>query len=214
MTKEKNIPENGEMRVMNMPITVEKREEEGKTYFEGYAFKYDMLSREIFGFREKIAKGALKNIDLREDDIFASLNHNLDQLLARTISGTLELTDDDVGLKYRFEVPNTTAGRDLVVLSERGDIQHSSFVFLVSNDEWVEDDEYGAIRTITLFSGLYEVGPVANPAYLQSEAGVAQRSYQQFLDEKKKQEAPQVNKGAIAGRKRKLTNILRGGVTG
>lgn len=214
MSEQKNMPENSEMRVMNMPVTVEKREEEGKITFEGYAFKYDMLSREIFGFREKIAKGALKNIDIREDDIFASLNHNLDQLLARTISGTLKLTDDDVGLKYRFEVPDTTAGRDLVVLAERGDIQHSSFVFTVSNDEWVEDDEYGAIRTVTLFSGLYEVGPVANPAYLQSEAGVAQRSYQQFLEQKQQEEAPEVNKGAIAGRKRKLEIIQRGGVNG
>ena len=43
----------------------------------------------------------------------------------------------------------------------------------------VEDGK--AIRQIREVSGLYDVGPVLNPAYVQTSAGVAMRSYEAWL---------------------------------
>ncbi len=41
--------------------------------------------------------------------VVATFNHNFDNVLARADSNTLDLTIDEVGVRYTFEAPNTTA---------------------------------------------------------------------------------------------------------
>jgi len=51
--------------------------------------------------------------------------------LARTRSGTLRLAEDSHGLHFELDVPNTTAGHDVLALAERGDLGGMSFGFSV-----------------------------------------------------------------------------------
>lgn len=174
-----------EIRCVDNPVVIEQRGEGDKqtNVVSGYALKFDVLSRTIGWFREKIERGALDAADM--NDVVALFNHNIDMVLARTISKTLELEVDDTGLRYTFSPPNTSAGRDLVESLKRGDVQHSSFSFSISEDRWEEDEEGMEIRTVTKIKRLYDVSPVVNPAYLQATSELAKRSYQEWKESQK-----------------------------
>src|SRR3546814_13304198 len=57
-----------------------------------------------------------------------------DLVLGRTKSGTLTLTEDDTGLAFALDMPDTAAARDLIALAERGDLGGASFGFNVPKD--------------------------------------------------------------------------------
>lgn len=59
----------------------------------------------------------------------ALYEHNYTQLLGRTKSGTLVLSEDDTGLRFELTPPNTQLGNDVLELVERGDISGMSFGF-------------------------------------------------------------------------------------
>jgi uncharacterized protein len=174
-----------EIRCADNPVVIEQRGEGDETqdHVVGYALKFNSLSRTIGWFREKIDRGALENADM--NDVVALFNHNIDMVLARTISKTLTLEVDDAGLRYSFSPPNTTAGRDLVESLKRGDVQHSSFSFSISEDKWEEDEEGNEIRTVLKIKRLYDVSPVVNPAYLQATSELAKRSYDEWKESQK-----------------------------
>lgn len=153
-------------------IEIRKDEETGSTKLVSHAPPWESMSVDLGGFREKFERGAFNNLD---QDIVATFDHNDSQLLGRTAAGTLSVAEDDDGLRYEVDLPDTTAGRDLSALVERGDIRGSSFEFAVAagGESWSEDDEGNPIRTITN-ARLYQVGPVVNPAY--QDTSVALRS--------------------------------------
>jgi len=127
------------------------------------------MSEDLGGFREIILPGAFKNA--LNDDIRALYNHDSNYLLARTASGTLEVKEDDKGLYYRFEMPNTSYGNDLLELYKRGDLTQSSFGFTVDKDSWrLEDGQH--VRYIESVSSLFDVSAVVYPAYASSSSGL------------------------------------------
>ena len=110
---------------------------------------------------------ALEGI-LEKSDILCLLNHNEDRgILARSKYGTgsLELSIDDTGLKYRFEAPNTALGDELLEGLKRGDISTSSFAFTIDKDTWTKKDDGSYLRTINQFKELFDVSPVYKEAY-------------------------------------------------
>jgi HK97 family phage prohead protease len=146
----------------------EARAVEGRTV-EGYASVFNSMSEDLGGFREIILPGAFKNA--LGDDVRALYNHDSNYLLARTTSGTLELKEDDKGLYYRFEMPNTSYGNDLLELYRRGDLTQSSFGFTVEKDSWrMEDGQH--VRYIESVSSLFDVSPVVYPAYTAASSGL------------------------------------------
>ncbi len=173
-----------ELRFFNEPVLVRAADGKTKTV-EGYAAKFEQLSQNLGWFREKIARGAFDNV--LDGDTVALFNHDFNMILARTISKTLKLSVDEIGLRYEFEAPDTQAGRDLVVMLERGDVQHSSFSFTIQDEKWEQDDELGEIRTVLSVKRLYDVSPVVMPAYRDTDVSLAKRSYD---DWKKTTETP------------------------
>lgn len=147
----------------------------------GYAAKYDKLSQDLGGFFEKLAPGCFN--DVMEDDCRCLRNHSDDNLLGRTVSGTLELSLDKTGLYYCCELPDTTAGRDTAESIRRGDMSGSSFQFMVAMDgsDW-DFDGPKPLRTITKIGRLYDVAPVTNPAYLDTD--VDMRSFQSAMEKR------------------------------
>lgn len=150
-------------------------EGDGRTV-SGYAAVYRSVSNELWGFEEVIEPGAFDNADF--SDVRALFNHNPDHILARTSSGTLSLVNDDEGLKYEFEMPDTTVGRDLLVMMKRGDISQSSFAFTIKEDSWEEREGKLPLRHIRQIDTVYDVSPVTYPAYEQTSTSV--RSLEKF----------------------------------
>lgn len=142
---------------------------------QGYAIVFDRLSEDLGGFREIIRKEAVTEQMLREQDIFALFNHDEDRVLARCRygEGSLDLTLDDRGLFYDFEIPNTAQGTELREHLRRGEMQGSSFAFWTDEDEWVDTDD-GFVRYVNEIKWLGDVSPVFSPAY--SDSTVAMRS--------------------------------------
>ena len=106
----------------------------GVTTLRGYAAKFDTLSEPLFGFREKIAPDAFA--DVLENDVRALFNHDPNHVLGRSAAGTLRVQQDEVGLLYEVDLPDTQAARDLVTSIKRGDVSQSSFAFTVEKDDW------------------------------------------------------------------------------
>lgn len=134
----------------------------------GYAAVFN--SPAVIGgmFREQIVPGAF-TAAFGRDDVRALWNHDPNYVLGRVKAGTLELAEDEVGLRYVVRPPDTTWSRDLVASIARGDVTQSSFAFRVTKDRW----EPPASKTdlpLRLIEDveLYDVSPVTYPAYDQT----------------------------------------------
>lgn len=156
--------------------------DDGPKYIEGYAAVFNKRSQDLGGFQEVMMPGAFNNV--MGDDVRALFNHKSDFVLGRSKSGTLELTQDEVGLKYRIALPDTQVGRDLAESIARGDIDGSSFAFIIdpAGEEWRDAEDGVTVRTITKVKRLYDVGPVTYPAYPDTTA--AKRSLDQYKEAK------------------------------
>lgn len=140
--------------------------EDGSFDFEGHAAVFDQFSEDL-GFREIIKRGAFK--DVLTDDVRFLFNHDPNLVLARTTSGTLELSEDPKGLLAKADVAPTSYAQDIRLLLDRGDISQMSFGFIVAEDDWVETDDE-IVRTISKFAELFDVSVVTYPAYPQTDA--------------------------------------------
>ena len=148
----------------------------------GYALRYDEWSETMgipgwFEFKEKIAPGAAREAISKDNvDLRALFNHDSSKVLGRVSAGTLEVEEDDFGVRYKIIPPDTSYGRDLVKSIERGDVKESSFAFVLGtnegDDEWDEVEEGVFERTIHRFDKILEVSPVTFPAYPSASSGI------------------------------------------
>jgi HK97 family phage prohead protease len=174
-----------ERRDVPLPLSLEARGENGKPHIVGYAARYNVRSTMLGTFREQIAPGAFDRA-LKEQGhpVVALWNHDPNQVLGSTRSGTLTVGTDDQGMRYSVEVPDTQLGRDLSTLIARGDVWGSSFAFVIcpkNGESWSKDEDGTALRTVHAVEGVYDVSPVLTPAYEQATTSVAYRSYERFL---------------------------------
>lgn len=173
--------ESGELPLLR----VESRSEDGAAesrWIVGYAAKFGVNSLDLGDFVERIdpkafgivaeRRGRKKALETR-----ALWNHDPNYPLAR-FPGTLRMNVDEIGLRYEFQVPDTTYGRDLASNIEAGIVRGSSFSFQIApgGEAWsVEDGR--SIRTVTKIDTLIDVGPVTFPAYPDADVSVAKRSF-------------------------------------
>jgi len=136
----------------------------------GYAAVFDSLSEDLGGFREFIRKGAFSASLARGDDIRALVGHDTTLIIGRRSAGTLTIAEDDRGLRVEIAVPDTSAGRDLVVSVKRGDLTGMSFGFSTVDDEWTRLSKDGDVvyRRELITLDLFEVSAVAFPAYAET----------------------------------------------
>ncbi|MEC2444712.1 HK97 family phage prohead protease, partial [Bacillus cereus] len=85
--------------------------EEQPSMITGYAAVFNSKTSIGGWFDEIIAPGAFARALSENGDIRALFNHNWDNVLGRTKSGTLRLEEDAKGLKFEVELPNTSTGR-------------------------------------------------------------------------------------------------------
>lgn len=155
-------------------LRIETRADRPAPRIVGYAARFGSETTIGGRFREVIQRGAFSRAIGDQADILATVNHNESRLIGRTRSGTLEVREDDQGLWFSVEPPDTSEGRDLLTLMQRGDLSGASFAFRVpqNGERW----ERGAdlpLRTLTDLD-LVDVSVVTVPAY--PDASVALRS--------------------------------------
>ena len=174
-----------EIRAIPAEFRIHQTENE-PTKIIGYAARFNELSEEMWGMREKIAPGAFKEA-IGKSDVRALWNHDPNYVLGRTKNGTLQIREDEQGLFYEVTPPDAQWARDLVESIKRGDVDQSSFAFTVDVEQW---DESGnpVVRTIVKVRELYDVSPVTYPAYPTATSGV--RSLGDVAKEHKKEPAP------------------------
>jgi HK97 family phage prohead protease len=202
-------------------IVVETRSN-GREVIRGLAIPYNRLSVDLGGFRERILPGAFDKILSRQrgkGEIVSYFNHDPNWLLGRESAGTLEITVDDRGISYVVEPPDTQAGRDVLALVRSKNLRGSSFSFTVSQrggERFTTDENGRAIREVVEASGLFEMGPVVQPAYPSTSAAVAMRSYQAWLAEQATPESmphevgPDIVKASMRLRAARLRSVMRG----
>lgn len=135
----------------------------------GLAAPYESETR-IGEFREVIARGAFARTLSENRDILALCDHDPAKVLGRTKSGTLELKETVHGLEFRLQLPDTSIGRDLRELANRGDLGGVSFGFRAVRDSWEGD-----LRTLHEVE-LHEISIVsAWPAYPDTTVALRSR---------------------------------------
>lgn len=138
----------------------------------GYAALFNHESKDLGGFREIIAPGAFaRSLQEADSDVKCLFNHDSNQILGRTKSGSLTLATDDRGLKFRClinkEDPEAMA---LYARVKRGDIDECSFAFTVAKGGQSWNESAPIVRTLTDVN-LLDVSAVTYPAYNGTSVG-------------------------------------------
>ena len=176
--------------------------EGGGSVIEGHAAVFDSWSETlggIFPFKEIVRKGAF-NESIGKDDIRALFNHDPNYVLGRNRAGTLELVEDEIGLRVRITPPETSWAKDIQTSIKRGDITQMSIGFIVEEDKWSTRDgmDVREIRKVQLF----DVSPVTFPAYTATDVGVrAMQEYDGYKAEHRSQQET-ANKAAESAAKK------------
>jgi len=145
----------------------------------GYAMLYDtptvLFEWDDCQYIEVIERGAATEA-LKTSDIRALFNHNPNYILARTSSNTLIVQEDEKGLYFEFEAPETSMGNDLLVSIQRGDISQASFAFDISERTILREEKADGKEVVTItikkMGQLYDVSPVTYPAYEDTEVSM------------------------------------------
>jgi HK97 family phage prohead protease len=149
--------------------------EENSRIVEGYAIVFNQQSRQLYDkaskkvFTEIIDPRAVTKTFLDDQDVKMLYNHSNDMLLARSTYGigTLSYEIDEYGVKYRFEMPNTTVGNDVLELIRRGDVWGCSFAFSYAKDGVRDEKRNGQnFRTVIQMASIDDFSIVVDPAYL------------------------------------------------
>lgn len=159
--------ENMELRVLESSISAHS---DGEMIVEGLVNKTESWSHELGlrkKFREKVSKGTFQRALAGGERIDFLGEHNANLLLATTENDSLQLWEDEEGLKMRARISPTSYGKDFYVLMKDGLVNHMSFGFKVLSDKWKKLTDGTYERTIDKIA-LKEVSVVRNPAYPQS----------------------------------------------
>ena len=168
---------------------------------EGYAVVYDSIT-DLGWSKEVVDRNAFNNCDM--SDVCMKYNH-LDNVLimARTRNHSLELINDEHGLKIRAKLIDTQNNKDIYKSIQAGLLDKMSFAFTVSS----EDIDYETnTRRITGIDKLFDVSVVDVPAYDSTE--IYARNKEQFEEEKHKYEEQKEQHRKLELEKKKAIALL------
>jgi uncharacterized protein len=161
-------PESKEQEVRTNSVDFEVRAEGDGMTFTGYASVFNSPSEDLGGFVEYVAPGAFKRSLQSRNEVKLLWNHDSGEPLASLRGGTMQLVEDEVGLRVTAKLPNTTRGRDIAELLRTKVIDSMSFGFNVIKDSWSRDGQTRTLESVRLF----EASIVSFPAYAATTATV------------------------------------------
>lgn len=146
---------------------------DGKQLLRGYAAMFNQLSVDFGGWHEIIRPGAFTASLAAGPDVRALVNHESGlSTIGRTRNGTLTLVEDGIGLHVEIDPPDTQAGRDVVTLVQRGDLNQMSFAFWTKRDNWLDTGKVilRELHEVDINNG--DVAVVTYPAYPSTSVGL------------------------------------------
>jgi HK97 family phage prohead protease len=161
-------PEAKQPEIRTNSVDFEIRAEGDGMTFTGYASVFNSPSEDLGGFIEYVAPGAFKRSLQSRNEVKLLWNHDSGEPLASLRGGTMQLVEDERGLKVTAQLPNTTRGRDVAELLRTNVINEMSFGFNVIKDNWSRDGQTRTLESVRLF----EVSVVSFGAYKATEAAV------------------------------------------
>lgn len=175
-----------EMRILSSNLEVRSNDENNEMILEGYAATFDnptcLYEYDGVKFNEVIDRGAFDEMDSK--DCCLKYNHSDNvPILARTRGGSLELTVDNIGLRFKAKLFNTQTSRDVYELVKQGGLDKCSFAFTIKEDSY---DRESRTRHIRKINRLFDVAIVDIPAY--DSTSVSARSFFE-LEREKEQKA-------------------------
>lgn len=150
-------------------LRLEQRDNSEMPTLRGHAAVFDSEA-DIGWFTETVRRGAFTRSLAEGPDTAALVNHDANLIIGRKSAGTLRMSEDEVGLAIEVDLPNTTAGRDLVESIRRGDLSGMSFSFSAKADKWGKRDGRDFRELIDV--NLHDVSVVASPAYADTHVGL------------------------------------------
>lgn len=171
--------------------------QDGSIRIGGYAATFNKEATGL-NFREVIAPGAFTRTLQTGNPVFLLVNHDMGELpLAATQSGTLQLSEDKVGLRMEADLdPSNPRAAEVASALRRGDVNKMSFAFSVAEGGQTREE---GLRTLTDLD-LYEVSIVTLPAYDSTTVGM--RSAQEDLDLKKRKLALKLNQYSLRNKRK------------
>ena len=126
---------------------------------------YEVLGGPPYGWTERVDSGAFDATLAAKPDLHLLINHE-GMPLARTKSGTLQLSTDSKGLLVEASLDRRDPDvQRLETKMERGDMDEMSFAFRVKADQWSDDDTERTLTEVSLHKGdVSVVNFGANPA--------------------------------------------------
>lgn len=149
--------------------------EEKQKILEGYAVVFDiptvLYDYEGIEYKEIIDRNAFQNADLK--DVCLKYNHgDCAGILARTRNGSLQISIDDFGLKFRATLLDTPNANEIYENVKNGLLDKCSFAFRVEEDAYNQETH---TRTILKIKRVYDLSVVDIPAY--NDTNVEARNY-------------------------------------
>ena len=157
------------MEIRNLTADFQAENDENRT-IAGYAVKWNKNSH-VMGTRQRFSEQFMKGAffdSLQNDEQKALWSHDMSKVLGSTKNNTLRLEENEIGLRFELDLPNTTLGRDSYESIKRGDVDGVSFGFKMISQSWDESNPSNVVRMISK-ARLIEISPVAFPAYPDSE---------------------------------------------
>jgi HK97 family phage prohead protease len=161
-------PKANEPEVRTNSVEFEIRAEGDGMTFTGYASVFNSPSQDLGGFIEYVAPGAFKRSLQSRNEVKLLWNHDAGEPLASLRGGSMQLVEDDRGLKVTATLPQTSRGKDVAELLRTKVIDSMSFGFNVIKDTWSRDGQTRTLDSVRLF----EVSIVSFPAYEATTAQV------------------------------------------
>jgi len=161
------LPQNCERRAVAV-----RAKANGSRTIVGHAAVFNVPSTsDLLGWVETIAPGAFTRALREKQDVRALINHSPDMLLGRVKTNTLRLAEDERGLRFECDLPDTSYARDLLALIKRGDLSQCSFGFGCVRDRWGTDAGGRQTREI-LDADIYDVSVVTLPLYADTDVSL------------------------------------------
>ena len=165
--------------IQTAPLTLERRAEHADRITGLAAVFFDPGNPEGTQYElwdnvvERIEPGAFDRAIAERQDVLGLFNHDTATLLGRVASGTVRLSADPKGLAYEIDVDDGDPDHVRVAAKlDRGDLTGSSFSFRATKVQWEITDDLEIRRILEV--DLFDVGPVSNPAYKATTAGIRQ----------------------------------------
>lgn len=183
--EKRNTTQSITRRSLQSPVELRAKDGAQLRMIGGYASVFDTTTN-LGWMTESVAPGAFD--DVLSNDVRCLFNHDPNQILGRTVSGTCRIAQDEKGLMYECDMSESSPiAQHVMDAISRGDVSQSSFAFTIKEEKWEKKKndqgfEYWH-RTILKVGQLYDVSPVTYPAYEDATVEELSRSLEMYVEQ-------------------------------